>query len=197
MFEIHPVTLEGDLIRLETLHQRHYSDLIAGMDADTFRNYPWPPVGDSKDAFRRFLDDFPRLPERLTLVAIDRATGQAVGSSSMYDFRPRDSGLEIGYTWLNAAYRGTAFNPEMKLLMFAYAFETLGCVRVQLKTDARNARSLAAMRRLGFTEEGTLRRHLLTHEGVHRDTVFFSVIAEEWPSVKVSLTQRIMDLSRS
>jgi N-acetyltransferase len=95
--------------------------------------------------------------------------------------------VEIGWTWLAPAWQRTAINTEAKLLMLRHAFETLGCIRVELKTDALNERSRAAIRRLGATEEGTLRQHTITSTGRMRDTVYYSILASEWPETRQRL----------
>jgi RimJ/RimL family protein N-acetyltransferase len=99
--------------------------------------------------------------------------------------------VEIGATWLAQSWRRTAINTEAKYLMLRHAFETLGCIRVELKTDALNERSRAAILRIGAREEGTLRQHMLTWSGRLRDTVYFSIIDSEWPGVKASLEAKL------
>ncbi|HRJ48186.1 MAG TPA: GNAT family protein, partial [Opitutaceae bacterium] len=118
---------------------------------------------------------------------IRRADGRAVGSTSYLDIAPEHRRIEIGWTWLGAEARRTAINTECKYLLLRHAFETLGCGRVQLKTDARNLRSQAAIERIGAKREGVLRRHLVMPDGFVRDTVMFSILAEEWPAVKARL----------
>lgn len=122
---------------------------------------------------------------------VDKGTNQAVGSTSYLDLRPAHRGLEIGNTWLGESARSTRVNPEMKHLMLEYAFGSLGCLRVQLKTDARNLRSQAALRKLGAVYEGTLRKHMICRDGFVRDTVMFSITDEEWPSLRAALEARL------
>ena len=107
---------------------------------------------------------------------------------------PRHRRLEIGNTWLAPAWQGTAANSEAKLLMLGHAFSALGALRVEFKTDALNEQSRAALTGIGATEEGTLRRHMLTDSGRRRDSVYFSVIEEEWPQVRMHLQQRLVRL---
>lgn len=117
---------------------------------------------------------------------------RAIGSTRLFDYRPLDRGVEIGYTWYARPYWATAVNPSSKLLLMQHAFERLRCVRVQLKTDARNLRSRGAIARLGAQEEGTLRRHMAVSDGSYiRDSTYFSVIVDEWPSVRSGLEARI------
>jgi len=117
--------------------------------------------------------------------------GRAVGSTRLFDFRPNDRGLEIGYTWYGPDARGTLVNPEAKLLLLTHSFEHLGCNRVQLKTDERNERSRRAMLRMGAKFEGILRRYQVREDGFCRNTAMFSVIREEWPEVKAALQARV------
>jgi N-acetyltransferase len=99
--------------------------------------------------------------------------------------------VEIGATWLAPPWQRTAVNTEAKLLMLGHAFETLGCIRVELKTDALNERSRSAIARLGALEEGTLRQHTITATGRVRDTVYYSILRAEWPSVRARLEERL------
>lgn len=121
----------------------------------------------------------------------DRHAGSVVGWTSYLDIVPNDARLEIGYTSYDPAVWGTVVNPECKLLLLGHAFEVLGMGRVQLKTDVRNTRSQQAIARLGATYEGTLRRYQRRRDGTVRDTVMFSVVAEDWPGVRARLTDRV------
>lgn len=121
----------------------------------------------------------------------DRRPGDVVGTSSYLEIAPDDARLEIGATTYVRDVWGTAVNPETKLLLIGYAFETLGAGRVQLKTDIRNRRSAQAIERLGARFEGTLRRYQRRADATVRDTVLFSVIAEEWPAVRAGLVARV------
>jgi RimJ/RimL family protein N-acetyltransferase len=99
--------------------------------------------------------------------------------------------VEIGSTWIAPPWQRTAVNTEAKYLMLRHAFEVWGCIRVELKTDALNEKSRHAILRIGAKEEGTLRRHLITHTGRVRDTVYFSILDGEWPAVKARLIQNL------
>lgn len=121
----------------------------------------------------------------------DRPAGAIIGVTSYLEIRPRDAGLEIGFTVYTPTVWGTAVNPEAKLLLLDYAFETLGVARVQLKTDVRNHRSQQAIARLGAHYEGTLRRQFRRADGTLRDSVLFSLDADDWPKVKSRLTTRL------
>ena len=117
--------------------------------------------------------------------------GALVGTTSYLDVAVSDSRLEIGWTSYTPACWATAVNPEAKLPLLGYAFDTLGAGRVQLKTDARNSRSQRAIARLGASHEGTLRRYQRRADGTIRDSVIFSIIAEEWPRVRDGLRERL------
>ena len=121
---------------------------------------------------------------RYAFAIIDRATGQLAGSTSYYNLVPHDQRLSIGHTWIGRAFQGTGLNRAAKHLLLSYAFDHLGCERVELETDARNEQSQQAMLRMGATEEGTLRRHRLSQGGFRRDTVIFSIIRPEWDGLR-------------
>jgi RimJ/RimL family protein N-acetyltransferase len=119
------------------------------------------------------------------------ATGEPIGSTRFWKLDRDNRTVEIGHTWISASYQRTAVNTEMKLLMLAYAFETLNCVRVQFQTDELNAKSRAAIARLGAKEEGILRNERIMPDGRVRNTVMFSILDSEWPDVKSRLTARL------
>ena len=128
---------------------------------------------------------------RYPFAIIDPAENVAVGSTSLFDVRPAERALEIGYTWLAPACQRTPINTAAKLLLLTHCFETLGCERVQLKTDARNLVSQKAIERLGATREGVHRKHMKLHDGFVRDTVFYSILPDEWPKIRDRLTARL------
>lgn len=115
---------------------------------------------------------------------LDRASGMVIGTTRYMDMQRENLSLEIGMTWYAADVRRTSVNTECKFLLLRRAFEELGCVRVQLKCDARNERSRAAILRIGARFEGVLRRHRVCHDGYIRDTAYHSIIAEEWGAVR-------------
>jgi RimJ/RimL family protein N-acetyltransferase len=127
----------------------------------------------------------------IPFVTVERASGGVVGSTRFMNIDAANRRVEIGATWLAQSWRRTAINTEAKYLMLRHAFETLGCIRVELKTDALNERSRAAILRIGAREEGTLRQHMVTWSGRLRDTVYFSIIDSEWPGVKASLEAKL------
>ena len=128
--------------------------------------------------------------DSIVFAQIWRETGRAIGSTRLLDVRPADRQVEIGATFLARDYRRTAANTESKYLFLRHCVETLGCVRVALKTDGRNVRSQEAIARLGAVREGTLRKHMNVR-GYQRDTVYFSILDTEWPEVRARLGARL------
>ncbi len=124
---------------------------------------------------------------RYPFAIIDRVTGDLAGSTSYYNVHLDDQRLSIGYTWVGTRFQRTGLNRAAKHLLLCHAFGELQCERVELETDARNLPSQQAMRRMGATEEGTLRRHRLTQDGFRRDTVIFSIIRPEWNELRHSV----------
>jgi RimJ/RimL family protein N-acetyltransferase len=131
---------------------------------------------------------------RLTIDQASLTAGTVVGSSSYLEISARDARLEIGFTAYTPAVWAGVVNPEAKLLLLGYAFETLNAGRVQLKTDVRNARSQQAIARLGAQYEGILRRYQRRADDTVRDTVLFSMLADEWPAARAGLIARLDDL---
>jgi RimJ/RimL family protein N-acetyltransferase len=183
------VTLEGRVVRLEPLEERHCDDLLeAGSDPAIWRFMSSDlSVPEAWPAYLAHALG----PEFMAWATVDRASGRAIGSTRFGDIEPEHSRVEIGWTWIAPAFQRTAINTEAKLLQLTYAFETLGAGRVALKTDGRNERSQAAIARLGAVREGVLRRHTRLPDGYVRDTVYYSILADEWPAVKARLTERL------
>jgi N-acetyltransferase len=179
------VTLEGRVVRLEPLEERHRDDLLAAAaDPDIWRYMG--TVLSGQDGWSAYLA-YALGPEFVAWATVDKASGRAIGSTRFGDIAPEHERVEIGWTWITPAFQRTAVNTEAKLLQLTYAFETLGAGRVALKTDGRNERSQAAIARLGAVREGTLRRHMRLADGYVRDTVYYSILADEWPEVKSRL----------
>lgn len=205
------VTLTGRYVRLEPLRTDHAAGLLIAAEPAlfnylSFRPSPWD-LGGFLVYVRRML-----ALERTNCYAVTSvADNRVLGLTCELDIRPQHRGLEIGWTWLCPDAQGTPVNPEMKRLLLARAFETplFGsaldardpasgppgpAIRVQLKTDRRNVRSQRAMERLGFVREGVLRCHMIAGDGQIRDTVMYSVIAEEWPRVRETIDARLTEL---
>ncbi|HET7076905.1 MAG TPA: GNAT family protein [Chloroflexia bacterium] len=188
--QVAPITLQGREIRLEPLTLDHAPALWRQADPAIFAYIPHP-VDDTLPAFETYLSGLLRAPDYQPFAMVRQETGQSVGVTCYMDIRPAHRGLEIGSTWIARPYQGTRVNPESKYLLLRHAFENLGAVRVQLKTDGRNRQSQAAIAKLGAQREGVLRKHLILQDGYIRDTVMFSIIAEEWPAVKAGLETRL------
>jgi RimJ/RimL family protein N-acetyltransferase len=125
----------------------------------------------------------------LPFVAVHLASGRVAGATRYLNIMPNDRGLEIGGTWYGLDFQRTAVNTECKYLLLKHAFETLGAIRVQLKTDSRNERSQRAIERLGAVREGVLRNHMVLPDGYIRHSVFYSILDSEWPAVKSRLEE--------
>ena len=188
-----PVTLDGRYVTLEPLAERHARDLFDVMQDDEVCRYlAWPPPTalDETLALIRQAEGLMARRESVVFAQIWKATGRAIGSTRLLDVRPADRQVEIGSTFLGRDYWRTHANTESKLLFLRYCFETLGCVRVALKTDGRNVRSQGAIARLGAVREGTLRKHMNVR-GYQRDTVYFSILDTEWPAISARLAARL------
>lgn len=181
----------GRLVRLDPMTVGDAEALFAVGDSELFRYIPHRAAEWSLEAFRRYLVELMAIPDRVMLTTRLTANGEAIGSSGFLEIRPEHRGLEIGHTWIASAHQGGAANPEMKLLMLRHAFETLGAIRVQLRTDGRNTHSQRAIEKLGAVREGVLRQHIVMPDGYVRDTVMYSITEEEWPGVKAGLIARL------
>ncbi len=193
-FRVRPVTLRHDHVQLEPLRPRHAPDLFhAGHIHPSLAFQPSPPFARTVDAAnwvtRALAEQL--AGTRCPFAIVDPATGIAVGSTSLFDIRPPERAVEIGFTWLAPAHQRTPMNTAAKLLLLTHCFETLGAERVQLKTDARNLVSQRAIARLGATREGVLRKHQKLPDGFVRDTVVYSILPEEWPTIKGRLIARL------
>ena len=191
--QVGPVTLEGVHVRLEAMRAEHTEELIAaGTGHGLFRFFPVSM--ETAEGMRAFVAyALAALAKRTALpfTTIERHSGQIVGSTSYLAIEPAHKRLEIGATWITPSHQRTAVNTEAKLLQLGHCFEVLGCNRVEFKTDARNDRSRAALARIGAVEEGTFRAHMVMPDAALRSSVYFSVIASEWPAVKERLVRRL------
>lgn len=182
-----PITLTGRVVRLEPLSLEHVSDLtVAGADPDIWRYMPYPTVRNEGD-MRAQIEDLLARQARTTdlpFAVWHLAEGRAIGMTRYLDIQVPNQSLEIGGTWYTPGFQRTAVNTECKWLLMTHAFETLGCLRVQIKTDLRNERSQRAIERLGAVREGVLREHMRMPDGYQRSSVYYSVLAEEWPTVR-------------
>jgi RimJ/RimL family protein N-acetyltransferase len=184
-----PTTLTGRHVRLEPLGPQHVDDLLAAAAFDEIWEWTGPTSMATRADVAAFVDDALSDPERLPFAVI--VQGRAIGSTSYGDIDVEVGGIEIGWTWYTPSVWSTAVNPECKLLLLGHAFDDLGAGRVFLKTDGNNARSQAAIRKLGAKHDGTLRHHRLRADGSVRDSAYFSILASEWPIVRDGLLARI------
>jgi RimJ/RimL family protein N-acetyltransferase len=195
--DLTPVALPGKWLTLEPLAERHAPDLFAAMqDEEVCRYLSWPPPTKLEETLALVRDAREVMDRHQSIVfaQVWNETGRAIGSTRLLDVRPADRQVEIGATFLARAYWRTPANTESKYLFLTHCFEHLGCVRVALKTDGRNVRSQEAIARLGARREGVLRRHMNVR-GFQRDTVYYSILDDEWPAVKERLAARLYGAS--
>ena len=191
--DLTPVTLRGRWLTLEAIDERHAPGIFEAMrDDEVCRYLAWDPPKslDETLALVREAKDVMARGQAIVYAQVWNATGRAIGSTRLLDVRPADRQVEIGSTFLGRDYWRTPANTESKYLFLRHCFESLGCVRVALKTDGRNVRSQEAIERLGAVREGVLRRHMRI-KGYQRDTVYFSILDDEWPAVKARLEARL------
>ena len=183
-----PVTLSGSVVRLEPIrreHQQLFWDVAKDDVEEVFRWIPYAMK--TPEDFRRLVDKAFAEQDRgesVVFATVERSSGRVVGSTRFMNIDRGNRRVEIGSTWIAPAWQRTAVNTEAKYLMLRHACEAWGCIRVELKTDALNQKSRNAILRIGAKEEGTLRRHLVTWTGRVRDTVYFSILDDEWPEAK-------------
>ena len=195
--ELGPVVLEGRHVRLEPLGLDHAEDLMAAA-ADPLV-WRWLPdkVG-SRLELDRWLEAALRAQAtgaEFPFAVVDLRSGRAVGSTRYMDVSPGHRGVEVGWTWYATDAWGTAVNPEAKLLLLGHAFERWRAIRLYLKTDSLNARSRAAILKLGARYEGDLRNHRIRPDGSYRHSSYYSILDSEWPAVKLGLEQRLAGFS--
>jgi RimJ/RimL family protein N-acetyltransferase len=190
--EVAPVTLDGTRVRMEPLDlARHFEGLCGiALDSDLWR---WTTnVVRSREDLMRYLETALREQAEgrsLPFATIDKPSGTVAGCTRFGNIDRHNRRVEIGWTWVGRAFQRTHVNTEAKHLMLRHAFATLGCVRVELKTNVLNRRSRDAMLRIGCTEEGVLRKHARNDDGTWRDSVYYSLIDSDWPAVKARLEE--------
>ncbi|HVT11861.1 MAG TPA: GNAT family protein [Fimbriimonadaceae bacterium] len=187
-----PTVLEGTWVRLEPLVNSHAEGLAEVADRELFRFFAgFYPKGADASSGEEYIRNVNGQADKVAFAIVDRATDRPVGATSFMDIRESDKGLEIGSTWLAQAVHGSAVNPESKLLLLTHAFEVLGAIRVQFRTDVRNLRSRRAIEKLGAVPEGVFRQHTIMPDGFVRDSIFYSILPSEWPAVKRGLLSRL------
>ena len=191
--KIEPIVLDGEFVQLVPLEEGHFDALCeVGIEPELWR---WTGnIVKARDDLKRYVDKALADRDRgvsLPFVTQDKASTRIVGSTRFGNIDTANRKAEIGWTWINSLWQRTYVNTEAKLLMLTHAFEEWKCIRVELKTDAKNEKSRNAMLRIGAKEEGTLRNHMITESGRIRDSVYFSIIESEWESVKSKLRSMI------
>ena len=190
-----PLTLEGSVVRLEPLRREHtqlFWEVAKNDLDDIFRWIPYSmkTPADFDTLINKAFAEQDR-GESVVFATVEQSSGRVIGSTRFMNIDRTNRHVEIGSTWVAPAWQRTAVNTEAKYLMLLHAFEVWGCMRVELKTDALNQKSRNAILRIGAKEEGTLRRLLVTCSGRVRDTVYFSILDDEWAGVKAKLEARL------
>ena len=190
--------LAGHKIRLEPLAVEHASGYFKAASPDEDEVFRWlnvPPPENEDAAREQILAALAARArgERFAYAQIDAVTGEFAGTTSFYEVNPAMRAIGIGYTWLGRRWWRTGHNTESKLLMLSHAFDTLGAARVVWHTDIHNARSQAAIERLGATKEGIIRKHRIRRDGSWRDSVQYAMTDDDWPKARERLTSRLAD----
>ena len=189
--DVEPIILTGKVVHLVPLDPKYLNDLaIAGSDEQIWQYMRYGRV-DTLDKMSALIDYLLLLQGRKTdlpFAVIYQMTGEAIGMTRYMEIEPANRSLEIGGTWYGQEYRRTAVNTECKFLLLQHAFDDLGCIRVQFKTDVRNERSQKALERIGAVKEGLFRDHMILPDGTVRSSMYYSILAKEWPSVRQRLT---------
>jgi RimJ/RimL family protein N-acetyltransferase len=193
MITIHPISLEGFGVRLEPLAHEHHDDMVAAA-ADGKLWELWftaVPEPNRTEAYIRTALAGQQEGHRLPWAVRELTTGRIIGSTSYHDIAPAIDRVEIGYTWYAGRWQRSHVNTTCKLLLLGHAFDTLGCKVVGLRTDIFNLASQRAIEALGAKKDGVVRHHAPRRDGTVRDTVFYSILASEWPDVKRHLELRL------
>jgi RimJ/RimL family protein N-acetyltransferase len=188
-----PVILEGRHVRLEPLSAEHTAGLAEiGLDEELWKWIPTPVrTGEEMRAYVQNALSEQANGSALPFALIERASGRTIGSTRYGNIERAHYRVEIGWTWVARQWQRSAINTEAKYLLLRHAFDTLKCIRVELKTDSLNNRSRTAILRIGAREEGTFRNHMITASGRIRHTVYFSILDSEWPDVKSRLESKL------
>lgn len=185
--DVKPIVLEGETVRLEPMSQDHAQGLYnRGRSAADWVYMPRACFVDQADT-RHWIDDALSRDNELPFVVLEKQKNRVVGSTRYLNIRQEHRSLEVGWTWVGQEWLRSGVNTEAKFLLLRHAFERLGCIRVEFKTDERNLRSQQALERIGASREGVFRNHMIVQEGFYRNSVYYSVIEDEWPAVKERL----------
>ncbi|MCK4817098.1 GNAT family N-acetyltransferase [bacterium] len=194
MMNIQPVRLIGSIVRLEPLSEAHVPELAdIGQDESIWKFLPYGSINTEAKMSEHVKMLLARATQGtdLPFAVVLIESNKPIGCSRYLEIREDHRALEIGGTWYGRAYQRSGANTECKYLLIKHAFETLGCIRVQFKTDARNQRSQISLERIGAVKEGTLRQQMITADGQVRDSIYYSIIESEWPSVKANLEEKL------
>lgn len=190
---IEPIILQGTQVRLEPLSLDHLDGLCeVGLDPELWRWIPVPLT--NREEMRRYVETALRWQAEgiaMPFATVLDESDHVVGSTRFANIDHENKHMEIGWTWIGKPWQRTVVNTEAKYLMLRHAFETLGCIRIEFKTDSLNQQSRNAILRIGAREEGTFRNHMITQNGRYRHSVYFSVIDSEWPDVKKQLEEKL------
>lgn len=197
---VEPIVLSGPTLRLEPARLEHAPELWRRLGTEVFRHTLEWPADRTLAAFEEWLEGSLATPQSLLFAIVPRVEGlrpevpeppAAIGVTGYLEIRPPHRGLEIGRTLIAPEHQGTRVNPESKYLLLGHAFEALGALRVQFKTDAQNLHSQRALEKLGAKKEGVLRRYQTRTSGFVRNSVVYSITDDEWPAVKAGLEGRL------
>ncbi len=194
MIVVKPMVLTGRYVRLEPLSEAHVPGLAEIGVGQPFWNFMVYGKMESADDMSNWVKDLLSRAEKgtdLPFAVVHLASGRVAGATRYLNITPEHNGLEVGGTWYGLEFQRTAVNTECKYLLIKHAFEDLGCIRVQIKTDSRNMRSQRAIERIGAVKEGVLRNHMILPDGYIRDSVFYSITDTEWPKVKARLEEML------
>ena len=191
---VQPVRLTGSIVRLEPLSEAHVPELaVVGQDESIWQFLPYGNINTEAKMSEHVKMLLARAAQGtdLPFAVVLLESNKPLGCSRYLEIREEHRALEIGGTWYGRAYQRSGVNTECKYLLIKHAFETLSCIRVQFKTDARNLRSQKSLERIGAVKEGTLRKQMISADGHVRDSIYYSIIESEWPSVKAFLEEKL------
>jgi RimJ/RimL family protein N-acetyltransferase len=194
MMDVLPLILTGKFVRLEPMTKAHIPGLAKIGVGQNFWDFMLYGRMDSEEYMRSWVMDIVSRGEKgtdLPFTVVHLASGRVAGATRYLNITPKDRGLEIGGTWYGPEFQRTAVNTDCKYLLLRHAFETLGAIRVQLKSDLRNERSQRAMERIGAKREGVLRNHMILPDGRYRDSVYYSILDSEWGQIKKNLEEML------
>jgi RimJ/RimL family protein N-acetyltransferase len=189
--DIKPVTLTGKIVQIRPLTVDYVPELYAVSHPSIWKYMLYGDISSEEDMHGWVLDMLERAKAGtdLPFAVVSLASGKVIGATRYLEIHPQHRGLEIGGTWYGLDYQRTGINTECKYLLLKHAFETLGCIRVQFKSDSRNERSIMAIKRIGAKSEGILRNHMILYDGTYRHSAYFSILDDEWPGVKKKLEE--------